>query len=295
MFNDVPHVSVLLKEVISYLLPKKDALYVDATFGAGGYSEAILKHAECKVIGIDCDYTAQAFADSLKSRYQGRFSFAKSNFVNIGEVLKSQGISSIDGVVFDLGVSSMQLSNKERGFSFNYEARLDMRMDEDLSLTAEELLNSYSEERLSKILYEYGGEKMSRQIAKSIVRFRKNKKIEKISELLDIIKKSFKRYNDTIHYATRTFQALRIAVNKELESLEKALMSIPQFLAHNGVIVVVSFHSGEDAIVKSCFANLESQGGYKLLLKNYISPSNEERAFNNRSRSAKLRAIQKIL
>lgn len=303
-----PHIPVMIHEVLKYLAPKDGGIYVDATFGAGGYSKAILDHANCNVIGLDRDENVMPFVYDMSEKYSTRFRFIKSNFGALSEAIEGQ---KIDGVVFDIGVSSMQLDTKDRGFSFMHDAALDMRMDQKQSFKAYDIVNFYSEAELANIIYNYGGERKSRAIAKAIINYRHTAKIETTLQLAEIVKNAVKVYRDDINPATRTFQALRIVVNQELDELKKSLKGASGLLNKDGKIVVVAFHSLEDAITKAYFQELcgkrvhvnkyapENAGHvahenkFELLTKKAITPTRQEVLSNNRSRSAKLRAIRR--
>lgn len=287
------HIPVLLDEVIDILNPTSNKIYVDATFGAGGYTKAILEKASCKVIGIDCDQNTKPYAENLKNNFPERFSYINDNFTEIDNILKKLNIPKIDGIVFDLGVSSMQLDNKDRGFSFSGDGPLDMRMDNSLSTTATNLINTLYEEELANLIYELGGERKSRIIAKNIVQFRQKEKIKTTSELVEAI--GIKRYSDKLHFATKTFQALRIAVNNELENIKLVLNKLSSLLAPGGIICTVSFHSLEDKIVKDFFKTLSSEENFEKINKKVITPLYKEIRKNPRARSSKLRALRRII
>ncbi|MBR4106506.1 MAG: 16S rRNA (cytosine(1402)-N(4))-methyltransferase RsmH [Alphaproteobacteria bacterium] len=298
--NYQKHYPVMLNEVLQALAPKDGEIYVDATFGNGGYSEAILKAANCRVIALDRDNTVKLRADELKQKFGARFDFRQGCFGDFDELVEE----NIDGAVFDIGVSSMQLDEGKRGFSFTKDAPLDMRMSQS-GLTAADLVNNLSEQELADILYQYGEEKKSRQIAHKIVEARKIKPITTTIELADIIYAVLGRGNhQSINPATRSFQALRIKVNDELGELEKGLAKATSCLNPKGRLVVVDFHSLEDRIVKTFFkTNSEKRvhtSRYKLgettstdatfaFASKAILPSENELAENARSRSAKLR------
>ena len=291
------HIPVLLQEVLNMISPQDNKVYVDATFGAGGYTKAILSRANCTVIGIDCDQHTQNYATEVKQNFKDRFHFVNDNFTNIDAILKNIKIALIDGIVFDLGVSSMQLDDKDRGFSFARDAPLDMRMDNRLSATATKLVNELCEKELADLIYQYGGERKSRLIAKNIVHFRQKEKIATTSQLIEAMQIVKKKYRDNIHFATRTFQALRIAVNSELENLSVTLEKLPTLLASQGTISVVTFHSLEDKIVKGFFKKVsteKSHNTFEIVNKKVITPSYTEIKTNPRSRSAKLRGLRKI-
>ena len=300
------HFPVMLTEVLEALSPEDDKIYVDATFGNGGYSEAILQKANCKVIALDRDNTVIPRANELKKQYGARFEFRLGEFGNFDNLVSED----IDGVVFDIGVSSMQLDEAKRGFSFAKEAPLDMRMS-NTGTSAADLVNNLSETELADILFNYGEEKKSRQIAKKIVEARAQKPIETTTELANIIYQVIKRsFNQAIDPATRSFQALRIAVNDELAELQRGLMKSALRLKSGGRLVVVDFHSLEDRIVKTFFKNNTDKAVHisKYCLSGTTSTGNamfgfaskaivpqaQELELNNRSRSAKLRyAIKK--
>lgn len=298
------HFPVMLNEVLAALQPQDNGVYVDATFGNGGYSEAILQQANCRVIALDRDATVLPRAEELKQQYGSRFEFRPGCFGDFDTLVPED----IDGAVFDIGVSSMQLDQADRGFSFAKDAPLDMRMSQT-GTSAADLVNTLPEEELAAILFNYGEEKKSRQIARKIVEARKIKPVTSTSELANIIYQVVKRsFNQTIDPATRSFQALRIAVNDELEELRKGLDKASRRLKKGGRLVVVDFHSLEDRIVKTFFKNNSDKAvhvsryrpqettGNALFgfASKAIVPSAQEIGLNNRSRSAKLRyAIKK--
>ena len=294
------HYPVMLNEVLENLDIANGKIYVDATFGNGGYSEAILNKADCKVIALDRDANVLARAKEMKQIYGNRFEFRQGCFGNFDTLVSE----NIDGAVFDIGVSSMQLDQAERGFSFAKDAPLDMRMSQE-GTSAYDLVNKLSEGELADILYNYGEEKKSRQIAKKIIETRKAKPIETTVELANIIYQVIRRsFNQTIDPATRSFQALRIAVNDELNELQKGLMNASVRLKKGGRLVVVDFHSLEDRIVKSFFKNNSDKNvhisRYRIqeptksnamfcFASKAIVPTAQELELNSRSRSAKLR------
>jgi 16S rRNA (cytosine1402-N4)-methyltransferase len=279
--KEFSHISVLTEELLAWLNIREEGYYLDATAGAGGHSESIL--ASCpkiKVLAIDRDEIAIAAASERLSQYSDRLQFWQGNFADY-QPLNLQ----FDGIIADLGVSSPQLDLPERGFSFQYTADLDMRMDRNQSLTAKEIINHWSEVDLAKIFYEYGEERYSRRIAKQIVQKRP---LQTTTQLAETISRSVPpqyRYG-RINPATRVFQALRIAVNQELASLEKFLSQAPTWLKPEGVIAIISFHSLEDRIVKHSFKNSTL---LEVLTKKPITARSEEQKQNPRSRSAKLR------
>ena len=293
------HIPVMLNEVLKALAPRDGGLYVDATFGNGGYSEAILKSADCRLIALDRDPHVAARAEELKSVYGRRFEFRAGCFGDFAALVPEK----IDGAVFDIGVSSMQLDQRERGFSFSKEAPLDMRMS-CAGATAADLVNTLPEKELADLIYKYGEEKKSRQIARKIVNSRQTKKIETTTELSELIYSVIHKTPNTIDPATRTFQALRIAVNDELGELERGLGGALDALIPEGRLVVVSFHSLEDRIVKNFFNENAGKAQHvsrymplpreaadiKISFRSKAEvPSPEEIRNNPRSRSAKLR------
>lgn len=298
--NYQKHFPVMLPEVLKYLAPQDGQTYVDATFGNGGYSEAILQAADCKVIALDRDPNVAARAAELQAQYGKRFEFRAGRFGNLADLVQE----NIDGAVFDIGVSSMQIDQAERGFSFAKDAPLDMRMSQS-GQSAADLVNSLPEAELADIIYNYGEERKSRQIARRIVETRKTAPIQTTKELADLVCSVVHRSGDGINPATRTFQALRIAVNDELGELQSGLAAAAQKLAAGGRLVVVDFHSLEDRIVKTFFKNntgktrhvsryrTETQpqddGMIFAECSKAIVPSEEELKINARSRSAKLR------
>ena len=298
------HYPVMLNEVLLALKPEANKIYVDATFGNGGYSEAILKMADCKVIALDRDPNVVARAQELKQQYGERFEFRRGCFGDFSALVPE----TIAGAVFDIGVSSMQLDEAERGFSFSKDAPLDMRMSCE-GITASDIVNSYSETELADLIYKYGEERKSRQLASAIVKARQNNPITTTKALAEIVYTVIHKTPNNIDPATRTFQALRIAVNNELGELENGLLGATSRLDSQGRLVVVSFHSLEDRIVKSYF---KDNTGKKIHVSRYkdvetvdngkifaecskaIEASPEEVDVNKRSRSAKLRyAIKK--
>lgn len=302
--NYEKHFPVMLHEVLENLNPQDNKVYVDATFGNGGYTEAILQAADCKVIALDRDPNVLPRVSELKNIYGGRFEFRAGQFGDFAELVAQP----IDGAVFDIGVSSMQLDQSERGFSFSKDAPLDMRMS-CAGESAADIVNSMDEKELADLIYKYGEERKSRQIAAKIAEYRKAKKIETTKELAEIIYTVIHKTPNAIDPATRTFQALRIAVNNELDELENGLKQATSLLKSGGKLVVVSFHSLEDRIVKTFF---KEQTGKNRHVSRYmpeinqtdnatfsecskaIVPAQEEVEINKRSRSAKLRyAVKK--
>ena len=304
------HYSVLLNEAVEGLDIKEDGIYVDCTLGGAGHSLEILKRLKNgKLYAFDQDNVALENAKEKLAKYSDKVVFIKSNFVNLKEKLGEYGVNEVDGVLYDLGVSSPQLDTPERGFSYNYDTRLDMRMDTDAKISAYEVVNEYSYHDLVKIFYRYGEENFSKQIARNIEKKREIKPIETTFELVEIIKESIpaaKRRTGG-HPAKRVFQAIRIAVNNELSVFEDSLEQAIEIVGIGGRISVITFHSLEDRICKQIFnsyakskdipKNLpvmpeESLSKLKIITRKPIYPSDIELEENNRSRSAKLRVAQ---
>ncbi len=302
----VSHYPVMLQEVLDALNPVDGAIYVDGTFGYGGYTQAILDSADCTVIAIDRDKTANKRALALKDKYGDRLIFVHGCFGDVEAILRSLGVEKIDGFVIDIGVSSMQIDDAKRGFSFRFDGALDMRMDNSIGETAADIVNSYDEEALANLIYNYGEERKSRRVAKAIVERRKDEKFKTTIDLADLVRSVVPKSKDGIDSATRTFQALRIAVNDELGELNRALEASERILKSGGRMVVVAFHSLEDGAVKRFFRkksgvlpsvsrHLPVQDSepcivFDLLGRKAIKPSAKEIAENPRSRSARLRA-----
>lgn len=303
------HVPVLYEECLSYLNIKKDAIYFDGTLGGAGHSEGILR-AGGRVIATDLDIEAinNAKARLNKPEYEGRFNLVKDNFKNFLHVLDSLGVDKIDGALLDLGISSHQIDEPTRGFSYRFDGRLDMRMNESQKLSAYDVVNTYTEEKLANIIYLYGEERFSRRIAKNIVAIRKQKPIETTLELAQIVKQSVPmQAQKNGHPAKKTFQAIRIEVNGELDGLDKVIKDITSRLNVGGRICVITFHSLEDRIVKQTLKEEATdcvcdksfpicicghKANIKLLGK--IKPTNEELANNSRSASSTLRVGEKL-
>jgi 16S rRNA (cytosine1402-N4)-methyltransferase len=288
------HISVLPAEVIEYLNPQPGKLYVDATFGGGGHTRAILeKEPTCRVLALDWDKEAiKKNAEPLKEEYGDRFQMAWGNFAHLDRILEKEKIDSIDGLLADFGTSQHQI-HQEKGFSFQSDSPLDMRMSTSHSrVTAATILNSFSEKELADIFYIYGEETRSRRIAKTIYEFRKKTAITRTRQLAELIEKLYPTSGyRRIHPATKVFQALRIYVNKELENIEILLPFALQFLAPGGRLVFISFHSLEDRIVKLFFRN--NKDSLQILTKKPVMATFEEIKKNSSSRSAKLRAAEK--
>ena len=309
MFN---HVTVLLNEAVEGLNVKSDGIYVDCTLGGAGHSSLILKqlttgHLYC----FDQDENAIQVARQRLETIGNQFTIIQSNFKNIKAELNQRGVEHVDGILFDLGVSSPQFDNAERGFSYNYDARLDMRMDQSSSLDAHEIVNHYSYEQLVEILYKYGDEKFAKQIARRIEKEREIQPIDTTFQLVEIVKSAIPAYarRKGGHPAKRTFQALRIAVNDELNVFDIALKDALDLLNINGRIAVITFHSLEDKICKYTFNEVSKlkdvpkglpvipegmQPKFKLINKKPIIATEEELNENHRSHSAKLRVIERV-
>jgi 16S rRNA (cytosine1402-N4)-methyltransferase len=287
------HVSVMPLEVSNYLVNKLDGLYVDCTFGGGGHTSYLLdKFPNIKIIAFDWDEDASNQFKKKNNDFNDRLTFIRDNFRNIKQALTNINVYKIDGILADIGVSSKQFDDLTRGFSFNSNV-LDMRMDNRSSLTAKEIINKYSNRDLADLFYKYGQEYKSRQIADAICARRQRGMINTAVELKDIIC-SVKRQEAKINPATKVFQALRIFVNNELSNLEVLLSATPDILSEHGRIVIISFHSLEDKIVKLNFKQNVDNKIYKLLTKKVIMATNEEIKINPRSRSAKMRVCEKV-
>jgi 16S rRNA (cytosine1402-N4)-methyltransferase len=303
---DPRHIPVLGREVVEWLAPRSGGIYVDATFGAGGYSRAILDRPGTRVLGIDRDRTAIAGGFDLVDRSDGRLTLVEDRFSNLAEICATSGFAAVEGVVMDVGVSSMQLDEAGRGFSFRLDGPLDMRMGQD-GPTAADVVAKATEAQLADIIYVFGEERHSRAVARAIVAARKDTAVTTTRGLAEIVASVVRAKPGDIHPATRTFQALRIFVNEELDELQSALAAAERVLKAGGRLAVVSFHSLEDRIVKN-FLNARgraSQGSrhlpeitlappsFRLLTRRPVIPGEEELAANPRARSAKLRAAER--
>ena len=305
------HIPVLLNEVIEGLNIQKDGIYLDLTLGRAGHSSVILSKLSKKglLIGVDQDEDAIAKSDKRLQEVGGNYKLFKTNFENVLNILNQENIPYVDGVLMDLGVSSPQFDEADRGFSYKEDAPLDMRMDRSKSLTAQEIVNTYSVDELTKIFRDYGDEKFAYSIAKNIVKYRSNKPIETTFDLVGIIKasKPMKVLSKQGHPAKQAFQALRIAVNDELNVLIKTLNDIiPILRPHGGRLAVITFHSGEDRIVKNIFKEyaisignrhdgpiMNEEKEYRLVNTKPIIANEEELENNHRSASAKLRILER--
>jgi 16S rRNA (cytosine1402-N4)-methyltransferase len=312
MTMEFKHISVLLNEVIEGLNIKENGIYVDCTLGGAGHSGEIIKRlsANGRLIGIDQDKDALKAAGEKLKEYENT-TYIHNNFTNVEEILNSLNIEGVDGILMDLGVSSYQLDEGERGFSYMKDAPLDMRMNREAEFTAYDVVNSYNEEQLSKVIRDFGEERFARRIAKFIVDRRSANPINTTLQLVDIIKAAIpaKARREGPHPAKRTFQAIRIEVNKELDILDKAIEGAVSKLKPGGRVAVITFHSLEDRIIKNKFKELENpcncpkefpicicgkKSKVKIITRKPIDPSEEEVNENPRSRSAKLRIAEKI-
>ena len=307
------HLSVLLNEVIEGLNIKENGIYIDATLGRAGHSKEILKRLKSGLlVGIDQDDEALSYSKSLLAEVSNNFQLIKGNFRDLDKIVKNLSLERVDGILFDLGVSSPQFDEDYRGFSYRYNNKLDMRMNQSSSLTAKIVVNTYSKNDLILVFKEYGEEKYANSIASNIVKYRNNKEIETTFELVDIIKKSkpMKELKKAGHPAKQVFQAIRIEVNDELNALKEGLNKALDVLSINGRVAVISFHSLEDKIVKNIFRERAIINGnrindfklpdeialpsYDLVNRKVIVPTEEEILINHRSKSAKLRIIEKV-
>ncbi|MBL6932266.1 MAG: 16S rRNA (cytosine(1402)-N(4))-methyltransferase RsmH [Rhodospirillales bacterium] len=308
-----PHTPVLLKEVLEALGPtgpRDGAIYVDGTFGAGGYSTAILEAADCKVFGIDRDPRAVKTGEELAMHYPGRFRVLGGCYGDMVQLLAEIGVDKVDGVALDIGVSSMQIDDAKRGFSFRFDGPLDMRMGVSADASAADVVNTLGEEELADIIYTYGEERASRRIAAAIVKDRVDEPFTTTTQLAGLIRRIVKKSKDGIDPATRTFQALRIYVNDELGELARGLEAAEQLLSPGGRLAVVSFHSLEDRKVKEFLLNRSGQGprpsrhlpdaggagrepSFALIRRGVVKPGRDECEINPRARSARLRAAER--
>ena len=304
------HIPVLYYETLENLITDKDGVYVDCTLGGGGHSEGILREIgdNGRLISIDQDEQAIEFAKDRLGKYGSKWSVFKNNFENIDTVLYMAGADKVTGILMDIGVSSTQLDDPERGFSYRYDTKLDMRMNRSSELSAYEVVNNYEEGELVKIFFEYGEDRFSRKIARLICQRREEKPIETTGELVDVIRKAYPPRSEK-HPAKKVFQAIRIEVNRELDVLKNAITKSFNSLEKGGRLAIITFHSLEDRIVKNMFRDLctgckcpkelpicvcnEVPKG-KLVNRKPIISSKQELEFNNRAHSAKLRVIEKL-
>lgn len=305
-----PHQSVLLNEVLEAFVPVSGKTIVDGTFGAGGHTRALLDAMPCNVIGIDRDPHVQLYTAPLEKEYPGRFTFVQGRYAQMQSLLSARGMSQVDGVLLDIGVSSMQIDTAARGFSFQQDGPLDMRMGHN-AVDAAYYVNNAAEKELADAIYRWGDERKSRYIARAIVMARAEAPITTTLQLANIVKGAVKHYHDTIHPATRTFQALRIWVNEELQELETGLLAAEAMLAPGGILAVITFHSGEDAIVKNFLRTRSGRTAnpsrhtpmsllpevvapsFRMVHHKAIAPSESEIMHNPRARSAKLRVAER--
>jgi len=291
------HQAVLTAEVLTFLAPQRGGLFVDCTVGLGGHARVLLEHGASRVIGLDRDREALSQAHTALSAWAEHVELHHANYKDVDAVLNTSQISSVDGVLADLGVSSLHLDGEGRGFSFRRDEPLDMRMDQSAGQTAADLIRNTSEQALADIIFKYGEERQSRRIARAIVEARRTSPVTSTGDLASIVRRSLRRRGYTrIDPATRTFQAIRIWVNQELEGLEVALEAMCRRLRMGARLVVISFHSLEDRIVKHTFRALERGGevAIRVLTKRPVIPQDEEVERNPRARSAKLRVAERV-
>ena len=305
------HIPVLYYETLDNLVINPDGIYIDCTLGGGSHSEGILERLSDKglLISIDQDTNAIEYSKKRLEKFGSKWKVFKGNFENIDTIAYMAGIDKVDGILMDIGVSSKQLDDPDRGFSYRYDVKLDMRMNTEQKISAYDVVNTYSEEQLSKIIFEYGEERHARKIAKLIVEERKSSPIEKTSDLITLIKRTYPE-RASKHPAKKTFQAIRIEVNRELEVLENAMSKAVDLLKIGGRLAIITFHSLEDRIVKNKFKDLATAckcpkdipicvcGGVKkfeIITKKPIIPIDDELKNNNRAHSSKLRILERIL
>ena len=305
------HIPVLYYETLDNLVINPDGIYIDCTLGGGSHSEGILERLSDKglLISIDQDSTAIEYSKKRLEKFGSKWKVFKGNFENIDTIAYMAGVDKVDGILMDIGVSSKQLDDPKRGFSYRYDVKLDMRMNTEQKISAYDVVNTYSEEQLSKIIFEYGEERHARKIAKLIVEERKSSPIEKTSDLIALIKRAYPE-RASKHPAKKTFQAIRIEVNRELEVLENAMSKAVELLKVGGRLAIITFHSLEDRIVKNKFKDLATAckcpkdipicvcGGVKkfeIITKKPIIPIDDELKNNNRAHSSKLRILERIL
>lgn len=296
LIDNPPHIPVMVEEVLNYLCLKPGQIILDGTVGSGGHASKIIERVKPNglLIGIDKDLQILHIAKEYLSKMSNIWRLYHADYSDVDEVLRQVGIDKVHGVLLDLGASSLQFDWADRGFSFAKEGPLDMRMDRSRGITVHDLIQRLSEKELVELLKKYGEERWSRRIARAILRAEEEAGITSTRQLAAIIERVVPGGKNKIHPATRTFQALRIAVNRELESLEDFLDKIHRYMIVGARIVVISFHSLEDRIVKNTFREKTGQGIFKILTKKPISPSEAEIEKNMRCRSAKLRAAERI-
>lgn len=291
------HVPVMRADVVRALAPERGGLFVDCTLGLGGHAAAVLEAGAGRLIGIDRDAEALAVARERLAPWAGQVELVHANYREIGRVLDERGIGGVDGIVADLGVSSLQFDGEGRGFSFQRDEPLDMRMDRSTGPTAADLISELREEDLANLIYQFGEERYSRRIARAIVDARRTGPVQTTGRLAALVRRAVPRRGySPIHPATRTFQALRIAVNGELEGLDEFVDQACRRLAPGGRLVVLAFHSLEDRVVKHTLRRLAASEGesFRLLFRRATQPTDDEVAANPRARSAKLRAVERV-
>ena len=300
MAEEKLHIPVMLREVIDYLNPRPGKIIVDATLGTGGHSFEILKRITPggKLIGIDRDEDSLAICRKRLSEFSSSCEFVHGNFVDLDQILEKLGIDKIDGIVFDLGISTYQLKDPERGFSFQQEGPLDMRLDKSSYISAYDLVNNLNESEISNMLWSFGEERWHNRIARLLVEERRNQPISTTSQLANLVMRAIPyRYRKgyyRIHPATRTFQAVRIAVNRELEILETAVKKAVAILGKKAKICVISFHSLEDRVIKHTFRALKADGLIDIVTAKPLTPAPSEVIANPSSRSSKFRVAERI-
>lgn len=293
MSSGSTHASVLVEESVEWLAIQPEGVYVDCTAGGGGHAEAIAERlASGRLLALDRDPAAVELTVGRLERFGSRARVRPAAFSGLGEALKAEGIEKVHGILADLGLSQMQLDDAQRGFSFAAEGDLDMRMDQQQTVTAAQVVNHLGERELADVLYQYAEERRSRRIANAIVRARPLRTARQLAGVVASAARTSR--HERIHPATRTFQALRIYVNNEIGELEALLQQAPACLAPAGRIVIICFHSLEDRIVKNTFRNWKTEGTFQVLTKHVVRPSEEEVTRNPRSRSARLRCAERI-
>ena len=305
------HTPVLYYETLNNLVINPNGIYIDCTLGGGSHSEGILEKLSNKglLISIDQDSTAIEYSKKRLEKFGSKWKVFKGNFENIDTIAYMAGVDKVDGILMDIGVSSKQLDDPDRGFSYRYDVKLDMRMNTEQKISAYDVVNTYTEEQLSKIIFEYGEERYAKKIAKLIVEQRKSSTIEKTSDLITLIKRAYPE-RASKHPAKKTFQAIRIEVNRELEVLENAISKSAELLKVGGRLAIITFHSLEDRIVKNKFKDLatackcpkdipicvcDGVKKFEIITKKPIIPIDDELKNNNRAHSSKLRILERIL
>ena len=305
------HIPVLYYETLNNLVINPNGIYIDCTLGGGSHSKGILEKLSNKglLISIDQDSTAIEYSKKRLEKFGSKWKVFKGNFENIDTIAYMAGVDKVDGILMDIGVSSKQLDDPDRGFSYRYDVKLDMRMNTEQKISAYDVVNTYTEEQLSKIIFEYGEERYAKKIAKLIVEQRKSSTIEKTSDLITLIKRAYPE-RASKHPAKKTFQAIRIEVNRELEVLENAVSKSAELLKVGGRLAIITFHSLEDRIVKNKFKDLatackcpkdipicvcDGVKKFEIITKKPIIPIDDELKNNNRAHSSKLRILERIL